>query len=318
MSNLLIIVSHPEPIRKKYLESVREKFPDLTVNLADHHSKVQPYIAKAEIIMAYPPNVTDHVLRAGANIKWIHALTTGTDSIERLLSLKPEMLLTSTRGIHGAPMSEATLMSMLALARKFPLLLKNQERHAWERPMGSLLDGKTVGIFAMGIIGRAFAPKCKALGMKVVGINRSPLPKVEGVDRMLGWEEGLRALPEFDYVVSFIPATPQTRGLAGTKFFAAMKSSAYFVNFGRGEVVDEGALIEALKNKQISGAALDVFDPEPLPPESPLWSAPNCIITPHVGGFFDEYPQRALPIFYENMSRYLAGDYQNMINLVNH
>src|SRR5208283_165953 len=105
--------------------------------------------------------------------------------------LRPEILVTSTRGIHGPPMSEATLMLMLALARNFPVVVKNQERHVWERPAITLLDGKTVGIFTMGIIGRAFAPKCKALGMKVAGINRSPRAQVDGVDRLLGWEEGL-------------------------------------------------------------------------------------------------------------------------------
>ena len=156
------------------------------------------------------------------------------------------------------------------------------------------------------------------MGMTVVGINRSPLPKPDGVDRLLGWEEGLQALPQFDFVVSFLPFTPQTKGLHGSKFFAAMKPSAYFLNLSRGAVIDEGALMEALQNKQIAGAALDAFQQEPLPPESPWWSVPNCIVTPHTGGLFDEYPQRALPLFYDNMNRYLAGDYTNMINLVRH
>ena len=319
MPNLLIIISHPEPVREKYMDSLRAQFPDMTINMVDHHSKVGPYIANAEILMTFAPMMADHVLQEGVNIKWIHALTTGTDGVDRLPSLRPEVVVTNTRGIHGPPMSEAALMSMLALARNYPLVLKNQERHVWgKHAMVTLLDGKTVGIFTMGTIGRAFAPKCKAMGMKVVGINRSLLAKVDGVDRILRWEEGLQALPEFDFVVSFIPSTPQTRGIAGAEFFAAMKPSAYFINLGRGEVVDEGALIDALKNMQIAGAALDVFHQEPLPPESPFWSAPNCIVTPHVGGSFDEYPQRALPIFYENMNRYLAGDYTNMINLVKH
>jgi phosphoglycerate dehydrogenase-like enzyme len=204
---------------------------------------------------------------------------------------------------------------MLALSRNLHRTMRNQQRRAWERPAPTLLDGKTVGIFALGVIGSALAPKCKALGMSVIGVD--PLkPHVPGVDRTVAWDEALRIVPELDYVVLLIPSTAQTRRIVGARFFAAMKPTSYLVNLGRGEVIDEEALVKALEERRIAGAALDVFSQEPLPQDHPLWSMDNVIITPHLGGHFDDYPKRALPIICENLRRFLAGDFANMINLV--
>jgi D-2-hydroxyacid dehydrogenase (NADP+) len=203
------------------------------------------------------------------------------------------------------------------LSRNLPAVLRNQELHVWQRPVVTLLDGKTVGIFSLGLIGSALVPKCKVMGMKVIGVD--PLrPNIPEADRVVGWDEGVKAVPEMDYVISFIPSTPQTRGILDARFFAAMKPTAYFINLGRGDVVNESALIEVLCNKRIAGAALDVFRPEPLPSDHPYWTLPNVIITPHLGGVFDEYPKRAIPIFEENIRRFLAGDFENMINRVKH
>jgi phosphoglycerate dehydrogenase-like enzyme len=135
---------------------------------------------------------------------------------------------------------------------------------------------------------------------------------------VLGWDEGMSAVAEMDFVVSFIPSTQQTRGSLDRKFFAAMKPTGYFINLGRGDVVDESALLDVLRDKRIAGAALDVFHPEPLPPDHEYWTLPNLIITPHLGGVFDESPKRAMPIVEENVRRYLAGDFDNMINRVKH
>jgi phosphoglycerate dehydrogenase-like enzyme len=317
MTNLLILMTHPEPIRRQYYDFLRANFPELEVNVVDHHSKVGPYIGSAEILLTYGNMMADHVLQEGPNVKWIHTLTTGTDGFEKLPSLRPEILLTSTRGIYGPAMSEAALMAMLALSRNLPTTMRNQEQHVWERPRVTLLDGKTVGIFSLGLIGAALVPKCKVMGMKVIGVD--PLqPSVPAADRVLGWDEGMRAVAEMDYIVSFIPSMPQTRGSLDRKFFAKMKPTGYFINLGRGDVVDEGALLDALREKRIAGAALDVFSPEPLPSDHPYWTLSNVIITPHLGGVFDDSPKRAMPIVEENVRRYLAGDFENMINRVKH
>jgi phosphoglycerate dehydrogenase-like enzyme len=201
--------------------------------------------------------------------------------------------------------------------------VRAQDKHEWKRPMVNLLDGKTVGILGLGLIGKDTARVLKALGMKVVGVVRkmpddpSELQK-NGVDRIVTWDERMKVVPELDYVILLIPSRPETRGIINAEFFAAMKPTARFINVGRGDVVDDNALIAALNENRIAGAGLDVFHPEPLPPEHPYWSMPNVIISPHLGGFSNEYAARALPIFYQNVKHYLAGEYGKMINLVKH
>lgn len=315
MTHLLVLLTQPEPIRKLYYERLRSKFPELTINVADHHSRVGPYIGSVEVLLTYGSMMADHVLAEAPRLKWIQALTTGTDHIDTLPSLRPEVLLTSTRGMHGPAMSEAALTAMLVLSRDFPRAVHNQDRRVFERYYPRLLEGKTVGIFGLGVIGSALAPKCKALGMTVIGID--PLkPAVPGLDRVHGWDEAPRVLPELDFVVLLIPSTAKTRSIVNAELLAAMKPTSYLVNLGRGDVIDDEALIKVLQEGRIAGAALDVFRKEPLPEDHPFWSLKNVIVTPHLGGVCDDYAQRALPIFEENMRRYLAGDVGNMINLV--
>ncbi len=315
MTNVLIILTDPEPVRRQYCEHIREQFPGFQVDVVDHHSKVGPYIGSTDVLLTFGTMMADRVLRDAPNLKWIHALSTGTDGIDDLPSLRPEVLLTSTRGVHGAPMSEAALLAMLALSRDLPRAVRNQDRRSWNRHVPRLLDGKTVGIFGVGIIGEALAPKCKALGMKVIGVD--PIRRAAaGVDRMVGWDQVLRVMPDLDYVVLFIPSSPETRGIVNAEVLAAMKPTAYLVSLGRGDVIDDEALLRTLQEGRIAGAALDVFREEPLREDHPFWSLTNVIITPHLGGVSDEYPKRAFPIIDENMRRFVAGDRKNMINLV--
>jgi len=170
-------------------------------------------------------------------------------------------------------------------------------------------------IAGVGTIAEELAPKCKALGMKVVGVS-SAKRKLEGFDAMFGREELAQAVKEWDYFVLLTPFTPGTKNIVDTEIFAAMKPSSFFVNLARGGVVDEDALLDALKEKRIAGAALDVFAKEPLPEDSPFWDMENVIVTQHQGGFFDGYPGFALPVVEENMRKYLAGDLKAMINVV--
>src|SRR3972149_4799585 len=145
MTNVLIILTHPEHIRKQYYDHIREKFPGSTVNVFHHHSKVGPYLGSAEVVLTFAPMIADHVVKHAPNLKWIHAFSTGTDGIEGLPSLRPEVILTSTRGIHGAPMSEAALMGILALSPVPPRSARPQAPHRWPRHFPRLLEGKTVG-----------------------------------------------------------------------------------------------------------------------------------------------------------------------------
>ena len=315
--SVLVMTGHPEPVRRQYCDGLLAAFPGLTVNTVDHPGKAGPYIASTQVLVTYGMSMNDDVLRQATRLEWIHAITTGTDGIDNLPSLRPEVLLTSTHGIHGAPMSEAALMAMLALNRDFPRAIRNRDRRAWERWPAKLLDGKTVGIFGVGLIGAALAPKCKALGMRVIGVDpvRNDAP---GVDAMVHWDQAVQVMAELDFVVVFIPSSETNRGIFNWELLSAMKPTAYLINLGRGDVLDDAALIRVLKENRIAGAALDVFGEEPLPADHPFWTIENIIITPHLGGMFDEYPRRALPIIVENMRRFLAGDRKNMINLVVH
>lgn len=315
MTSLLILLDLPEKVRTQYYNHLRAKFPEVNIHMVDHHSKVGPYIGSADILVTFGPMMADHVLKDATNLKWIQALGTGVDGIADQPSLRDDILITSVHGIHGAAVSEAAIMLMLALSRELPRVVRNQDRHKWDRFPARLLKDKTVGIFGVGAIAEELAPKCKAFGMTVVGIS-STKREVAGFDRMYGRDELEHAVREVDYLVLLTPYSPATRGIVGAKTFSAMKPTSYLVNLARGGVVDEEALIKALKQGQIAGAALDVFNQEPLPVDHPFWTMENVLVTPHLGGFYDTYPAYALPVVEENLRRFLAGDTKNMINVV--
>jgi D-2-hydroxyacid dehydrogenase (NADP+) len=315
MTSLLILLAMPPETVTQYYSRLRTTFPQLTIHLVDHHSKVNPYIGSADILMTFAPMVTDQVVRDAARLKWIQALGTGVDNLVDLPSLRRDVLVTNIQGIHGAPMSEAAIMAMLALSRDFPRVVRNQDHHLWERWPARLLDSKRLGILGIGVIAEALAPKCKALGMTVVGIT-SLKRTVAGFDRVYGRDEFVSAVRDLDYLVALTPYSPATHHIVDSAIFSAMKPTGYFINLARGGVVDEGALIKALESGQIAGAALDVFNDEPLPQDHPFWTMKNVIVTAHLGGFYDGYADRALPVVEENIRRFLAGDTMNMINVV--
>jgi len=317
MTNLLILLSLPEAVRNQYRERLLNKFPQLNISVADHRSKVGPYIASADALLTFTPMMSDEVVREAVSLKWIQTLGSGVDNLVELPSLRREVIVTNVHGIHGAPVSEAALAAMFALSRDLPRFTRNQDRHAWERWPARLLDGKTVGIFGVGVIASALAPKCKALGMRVMGISSGPR-QLPGFDRMVPRDDLVSAVRDLDYFVLLTPLTPQTRGIIDAKVFAAMKPGAYLVNMARGGVVDEAALLEVLTRRAIAGAALDVFAEEPLPPNHPFWGLDNLIITTHQGGFCDVYPDLALPTVETNMRCFLSGNTGQMVNVVKH
>ncbi len=315
MSNVLIVLTHPEEIRNRYRSALKSAFPDISVDVVDHHSKAGPLLGAAEVLLTFGTMTSDRLVKDAPRLKWIQALGTGTDGILDLPSLRPNVVVTNIRGIHGPAMSEAVLLAMLALTRDLPRSLRAQHRHAWERWPAQLLDRATVGIFGVGVIAEALAPRCKALGMTVVGIS-SAKRAVFGFDRMYGRDELLVAAPEFDYLVILTPYSTQTRNTVDERVLAVMKPSSYLINVARGGVVCEDALVLALKRRQIAGAALDVFAAEPLPVDHPFWDMDNVIITPHLGGFYDRYAYDAMPTIEHNMRCFLTGDIARMLNVV--
>jgi phosphoglycerate dehydrogenase-like enzyme len=315
MPNHLILTEVQESMRARYKAMLLAEFPQLTINVVGHHTLVDPYIADTDILLCFSPPMADHVVRDAKKLKWIQALGTGVDNIVDLPSLGAEVLVTNIRGIHGAPVSEATIAFMLSLARDMPRSVHAQDKSAWERWPSQLLAGKTVGVLGVGLIAEYLAPVCKALHMTVVGISGSPRP-TRSFDRMVHRDDLLQVAPELDFLIALTPLSPETRGIVGEKVFAAMKPSAFLVNVARGGVVDEPALIEALDSGQIAGAGLDVFSQEPLPSDNSLWKTKNVTIFSHLGGYSEGYEDRAMPTIAGNMRKFLAGDLKTMINIV--
>jgi D-2-hydroxyacid dehydrogenase (NADP+) len=315
MARLLIVLTFPTQIRDQYGLRLRERFPELAIDGVDHYSKVAPFIANADALLTFGPMMKDEVFRAAGRLRWVQALGTGVDGIVDQPSLRPGVVVTNIRGIHGGPVSEAAVMMMLALCRNLAESVRNQERQVWTRWPPQLLEGKIVGIFGVGLIAEALAPKCKALGMTVLGFT-SAKRQLPGFDAMHDRSELIVRAGSLDHLVLLAPYSEETHRLIDARVFAAMKPSAYLINLARGGIVDEDALLAALDRGKIAGAALDVFQEEPLPADHPFWSRKNVLITPHLGGFCDVYPERALPTIEHNMACFLRGDFGGMINVV--
>ena len=315
MPHVLILTEVQEAMRARYRAMLLERFPQLTIDVVGHHNDVEPYIAEIDILLCFSPPMADHVVRDAKKLRWIQALGTGVDNIVDLPSLGPEVIVTNIRGIHGAPVSEATIAYMLSLARDMPRSVHAQDRCEWERWPSQLLDGKTVGILGVGLISEHLAPMLKAFNMTVVGISSGVRP-APGFDRMVPRDDLLKVAGELDYLVVMTPLMPETRNIIDEKVLAAMKPTGYLLNMARGGVVDEEALIKALEAGEIAGAALDVYMQEPLRTTSPLWTTKNLTIFSHLGGYSEGYEDRAMPTIEGNMRKFLAGNLKNMVNIV--
>lgn len=319
MPRLLILLTLPPDVIEQYRARIGAQFPELTIDVADQHGSFMPLVRTADIILTFGQVMKNLKVdvKDAVNMKWIQALGTGLDGITDQPALKPGVIVTNVHGVHGQPVSEAALAGMLALSRDIPRAVRAQDKRAWVRWPARLLDSKTVGIFGVGAIAEKLAPKCKALGMKVIGISTGVRPVV-GFDRMHTRDELPRVLPELDYLVLLTPYSTETHNIIDAKVFAAMKPASYLVNLARGGIVDEDALVDALRSSKLAGAALDVFQKEPLPADHPLWSFENVIITTHQGGFCDVYVDLAMPVIEHNMRCFLAGDVKKMLNVIPH
>jgi phosphoglycerate dehydrogenase-like enzyme len=316
MPRLLILLTLPPEVTAQYRARLSKLFPELTIDVVAQRDGAQAALAQADVLLTFGQMMKNlHLDLDGAkNLKWVQALGTGLDGITDQPALKPSVTVTSLHGVHGAPVSEAAMAGMLALSRDIPRFARQQDQQHWGRWPAKLLQDKTVGILGIGVIAEALAPKCKAFGMTVIGIT-SAKRQVAGFDRVHGVEELHRVLPELDYLVLLTPYSAATHHMIDASVFAEMKPTSYLINLARGGVVDEPALVDALRQKKIAGAALDVFEQEPLPPDHPLWSFKNVIITTHQGGFCDTYVDLAMPILEHNMRCFLAGDIAKMMNV---
>ncbi len=306
-----LIVSVPSGFRfsQQHMKKLKAA-ADLDIVVAPNAEITKKEIASADVLFCNMTNFDPSWLDNAPNLKWIHTLSAGVDKF--LPAIKGRsIMLTNSRGVHGINIAEHVLMMMLMHERRVMHAVSAQMRREWSLPWyhentpGELF-GKTVIVFGLGKIGERLAEVCTALGMDVLGVKTSPSP-VDHVSRVYAIDEMHAVLPLADYVIVALPHTPATDRLFGREAFNLMKKSAFFVNIGRGKIVDEQALIEALQAREIAGAGLDVFETEPLPKESPLWSMENVIITPHNAGLTPHYMDRVVDILCENLKAYVEG-----------
>jgi D-2-hydroxyacid dehydrogenase (NADP+) len=274
--------------------------------------------SKIDILIAFGIAINDKMIASMTRLQWIQSLATGVDHFLRCASLRPEVILTSMRGIHGPAMRETVAFLMLSASHDTPRLARQQAERRWDRSTPwPLLCGKTAAIVGVGISGTAIANLLKAFGMRVIGLSRTPRT-VEGFDEVVDVSRLKEVAAEADYLINVLPGDAHNHNLIGRSVFDAMKPSAFFINVGRGETVDEQALIDALRAKRFAGAGLDVFHTEPLPSDNPLWDMPNVFVCSHIGGLFREYEEYALPTIKENMRLFLDGKHDEMRNIVPH
>lgn len=298
-----------------YAAALRQRVPGLNV-LALAPGQAVPEAARdAACVAGFASALTRDLIGQLPRLRWIQALSSGVDGIVSLPNLPSGVTLTSAHGVHGPAVSELTLMLMLALARDFAGLLDNQRRHVWKRRNQPLLHGKTVVILGTGLIARALAARCRALGMNTVAVTTAVRPLAD-FDRVVARGDLIAAAAQADFLVALTPLDEGSRGLVDQPVFDAMKTSAYFINVARAGVCDTQALVGALHAGSIAGAALDVFDTEPLPADAPLWDTPHLLITPHLGGESDRYADQVLPILETNGRCFVAGRWDEMINRV--
>ena len=244
------------------------------------------------------------------NLKWVHFLSAGVDRYLTEELANSPILVTNSSGVHAIPVAEHVIGMIIALERKLHKAIINQTSRKWNREEFhdvKEMYGKTIGIVGLGRIGARIAEIAKCLGLKVLAVKKEPA-KATFADEIYNLEGLDKLVAKSDYVVICLPSTNETKHLFDESRFRKMKPSAYLVNISRGEVVDETALIEALKKKTIAGACLDVFENEPLPETSGLYDFENVIITPHTAGWSPEYMNRAVQIFCENLRAFLKGE----------
>ncbi|MFO7152586.1 MAG: D-2-hydroxyacid dehydrogenase [Bacillota bacterium] len=307
-----------DKVSEKHLQKTREIAPDWDIVICENPEDKLRHVQDAEIYVDWAMNIERRFIEAAEKLKWIQALSAGVDGLAFDLVRQKGITVTNTSGIHKVPIAEMVFGYMLMFARGLNRFFGQQKNKVWDKSIRTAeLFEKTLGVVGTGNIGNEIARLGKAFGMKVLGLNSSgriPADCPGLYDEIYGINSLFELLSNSDFVVCALPLTPETHHLFKEEQFKAMKPSAYFINIARGAVVDERALERALAEGWIAGAALDVFEREPLPSESPLWEMPNVIVTPHVAGSSNRYMERAMKVVNENLQRYLKGE--PLINVV--
>ncbi len=299
--------------------ALRGEFPELELVIARDMETYLANLSDCEILVSWRLKA-EHYARC-SNLRYLHSPMAGVTQMMFPALVDSEVIVTNATTVHATVVAEQTLAMMFAIARRIPSSVHFQERRYWGqedywvRPLTPTeLSGQTLGIVGFGQIGKEIAVRCRALGMRIVALKKNPDRGGELADRVFGIGEMNMLLAEADYLVLCAPDTSENIGMIGAAQLARMKPTAVLLNVARGSLVITDDLLAALRAGTIAGAGLDVTDPEPLPADHPLWTAPNVLITPHLGGCTDRFWPRQMALLRDNLQRYLAG--RELLNLV--
>jgi len=300
---------------------IRRRYPEMKVVHLPTYDNLEKEIPDADIFVGW--SLRPKQFARAKKLKWIHSTAAGVGQLMYPELRKSGIAVTNASGVHTIPMAEHILGLLVALARRFPTALRHQWRRHWaqqeiwdEQLRPRELKGQVLLIVGFGAIGREVARRVKPLGMKLWAVTRSGQGEATLADRILPVARLDEVLHEADYVVLAAPETPETRHMMGEKQLHAMKPTAFLINVARGSLVDEAALIRTLERRAIAGAALDVAEQEPLPPESPLWALENVFITPHISAVSEYLWDRQTELLLDNLDRWFNGrELRNPVNL---
>jgi phosphoglycerate dehydrogenase-like enzyme len=295
------------------VEHLRAEFPDHEFVYIKDYAQIDREIRDAEVFIGW--TMRPEQVAAARNLRWVHSPAAAVQTLIFPELVASRVVLTNAREVHAPVVAEHVMALVLALAKRIPDCVSLQRRREWglqalwdKQPRPQELAGGTLGIVGLGSIGREVARRAAAFGMRVIATREHPERGAEHVQAIYGPSDLRVLLVESDYVALAVPITPATTRLLSATSLAHMRASSYLINVGRGALVDEAALAEALSSRRIAGAALDVFDKEPLPAESKLWDVPNLLITPHSAGLTEKLWERHYLLIRENLRRYLAAE----------
>ncbi len=312
---LLIVIHHRFELWRApgwFGERLAEHFPELEVVQRDSYEGIDEHLSEAEIIFTI--SLRPEQLATTRNLRWIHAPTAAAHQFLFPEFVDSDVILTNSTEVHGPVVAEHVIALIFALAKKIPQATILQQKRVWgkeamwrEGYCPREIAGATLGLIGLGSIGRRVAVMASALGMRVIAV-REHINKgaPEGVEAVFAPSELDKLLPQSDFVVMAAPLVSATQGLLNAERIARMKPDSFLINVGRGPQVDEAALASALRRRRIAGAALDVFEQEPLPPDSPLWNLDNLLITPHTAGLTAKLWERHYDLFSDNLRRYMS------------
>ncbi len=296
----------PHLLTQQHIRAIKRLLPSANVVAGTSVPAAARACRDADVIAGFPWQISSLPLMRVKQLKWIHSFSAGVDRLLLPGVVPPEALLSNSSGIHAIPIAEHLIGFMLLFTRKFHTTLHNQQNKNWKGLRDiTELHGKTVLIVGLGAIGEETARLAHAFGCKVIAVARRKRQAPRFVHRLVTASQLDAMLPKADFVVVTLPHTNETHHLFNMAKFRIMKPTAVIINIGRGPIIHERDLVQALKKKLIAGAALDVTETEPLPKSSPLWRMENVVITPHHSGLSEKYMDRAIERFCLNLRAFL-------------